>query len=71
MPTEGGGVGGQRGLSSADPPPKHHPAPQTSTAGGKGDLLLVSPHLIELVTRLHQTLMDATAQALPLSIADQ
>uniref|UniRef100_A0A669Q6L5 Unconventional myosin-Ia n=1 Tax=Phasianus colchicus TaxID=9054 RepID=A0A669Q6L5_PHACC len=44
---------------------------ETSTAGGKGDLLLVSPHLIELVTRLHQTLMDATAQALPLSIADQ
>ncbi|XP_072214063.1 unconventional myosin-Ia isoform X1 [Excalfactoria chinensis] len=44
---------------------------ETSTAGGKGDLLLVSPHLIELVTRLHQTLLDATAQALPLSIADQ
>ncbi|XP_042688493.1 LOW QUALITY PROTEIN: unconventional myosin-Ia [Centrocercus urophasianus] len=44
---------------------------ETSAAGGKGDLLLVSPHLIELVTRLHQTLMDATAQALPLSIADQ
>ncbi|XP_048784652.1 unconventional myosin-Ia isoform X7 [Lagopus muta] len=44
---------------------------ETSAAGGKGDLLLVSPHLIELVTRLHQTLMDATAQALPLSIVDQ
>ncbi|XP_065609950.1 unconventional myosin-Ia isoform X1 [Cyrtonyx montezumae] len=44
---------------------------ETSTAGGKGDILLVSPHLIELVTRLHQTLMDVTAQALPLSIADQ
>ncbi|XP_015742561.1 unconventional myosin-Ia isoform X3 [Coturnix japonica] len=44
---------------------------ETSTAGGKGDLLLVSPHLIELVTRLHQTLLDSTAQALPLSIADQ
>ncbi|OXB52029.1 UNVERIFIED_CONTAM: hypothetical protein H355_002811, partial [Colinus virginianus] len=43
---------------------------ETSTAGGKGDILLVSPHLIELVTRLHQTLMDVTAQALPLSIAD-
>ncbi|XP_009466994.1 PREDICTED: unconventional myosin-Ia [Nipponia nippon] len=44
---------------------------ETSTAGAKGDFLLVSDHLIELVTRLHQTLMDATAQALPLHIADQ
>lgn len=69
--TWGGRGGGQWGLRNADPTPKPHPAPQTSTAGGKGDLLLVSPHLIELVTRLHQTLMDATAQALPLSIADQ
>ncbi|KAM6038604.1 LOW QUALITY PROTEIN: unconventional myosin-Ia [Theristicus caerulescens] len=44
---------------------------ETSTAGAKGDFLLVSDHLIELVTRLHQTLMDTTAQALPLHIADQ
>lgn len=61
------GSGGWAALT----PPKHRPALQTSAAGGKGDLLLVSPHLIELVTRLHQTLMDATAQALPLSIVDQ
>ncbi|NXR07802.1 MYO1A protein, partial [Semnornis frantzii] len=33
---------------------------ETSTAGAKGDFLLVSDHLIELVTRLHQTLLDAT-----------
>ncbi|KAM6330609.1 unconventional myosin-Ia isoform 3-T3 [Alca torda] len=44
---------------------------ETSTGGAKGDFLLISDHLIELVTRLHQTLMDATAQALPLHIADQ
>ncbi|XP_074785489.1 unconventional myosin-Ia isoform X2 [Athene noctua] len=44
---------------------------ETSTGGAKGDFLLVSDHLIELVTRLHQTLMDATAQALSLHIADQ
>ncbi|XP_074021093.1 unconventional myosin-Ia isoform X2 [Numenius arquata] len=44
---------------------------ETSTGGAKGDFLLVSDHLIELVTRLHQTLMDATAQALPLHISDQ
>ncbi|KFM09531.1 Unconventional myosin-Ia, partial [Aptenodytes forsteri] len=44
---------------------------ETSTGGAKGDFLLVSDHLIELITRLHQTLMDATAQALPLHIAGQ
>ncbi|XP_068266875.1 unconventional myosin-Ia isoform X2 [Nyctibius grandis] len=44
---------------------------ETSTVGAKGDFLLVSDHLIELVTRLHQTLVEATAQGLPLRIADQ
>ncbi|KAM7079869.1 unconventional myosin-Ia [Ciconia maguari] len=44
---------------------------ETSTGGAKGDFLLISDHLIELVTRLHQTFMDTTAQALPLHIADQ
>ncbi|XP_075301937.1 unconventional myosin-Ia isoform X2 [Opisthocomus hoazin] len=44
---------------------------ETSTGGAKGDFLLVSDHLVELVTRLHQTLLDTTAQALPLHIADQ
>ncbi|GAB0201287.1 unconventional myosin-Ia [Grus japonensis] len=44
---------------------------ETSTVGSKGDFLLVSNHLIELVTRLHQTLLDTTAQALSLHIADQ
>ncbi|XP_074709686.1 unconventional myosin-Ia isoform X2 [Strix uralensis] len=44
---------------------------ETSTGGAKGDFLLISDHLIELVTRLHQTLMDATAQALSLHITDQ
>ncbi|XP_065510609.1 unconventional myosin-Ia isoform X1 [Caloenas nicobarica] len=44
---------------------------ETSTGGAKGDFLLVSSHLIELVTLLHQTLMDTRAQALPLNITDQ
>ncbi|XP_068777615.1 unconventional myosin-Ia isoform X2 [Struthio camelus] len=44
---------------------------ETAARGAKGDVLLVSDHLIELVTRLHQTLMDTRAQALPLCIADQ
>ncbi|NWY52503.1 MYO1A protein, partial [Chionis minor] len=33
---------------------------ETSTGGTKGDLLLISDHLIELVTRLHQTLTDTS-----------
>ncbi|NWI26513.1 MYO1A protein, partial [Sula dactylatra] len=44
---------------------------ETSTAGAKGDFLLISDHLIELVTCLHQTITGATAQALPLHITDQ
>ncbi|NXE83601.1 MYO1A protein, partial [Cochlearius cochlearius] len=66
----GGGcvpLGARGSLAGLTPPV----SPQTSTGGAKGDFLLVSDHLIELVTRLHQTLMDATAQALPLHITDQ
>ncbi|NXJ86917.1 MYO1A protein, partial [Trogon melanurus] len=44
---------------------------ETSKVGAKGDFLLVSDHLIELVTRLHQTVLAATARALPLHITDQ
>ncbi|NWY21407.1 MYO1A protein, partial [Aphelocoma coerulescens] len=44
---------------------------EVSTVGDKGDFLLVSDHLIELVTRLHQTFEAATGQALPLHITDR
>ncbi|XP_061871442.1 unconventional myosin-Ia [Colius striatus] len=44
---------------------------ESSTVGAKGDFLLISEHLIELVSRLHQTLMDTSNQALPLHITDQ
>ncbi|NWY48130.1 MYO1A protein, partial [Sylvia atricapilla] len=44
---------------------------EVSTVGAKGDFLLVSDHLIELVTRLHQTFEAATGQALPLHITDR
>ncbi|NXB24074.1 MYO1A protein, partial [Rhagologus leucostigma] len=44
---------------------------EISTVGAKGDFLLVSDHLIELVTRLHQTFEAATGQALPLHITDR
>ncbi|NXK69850.1 MYO1A protein, partial [Sylvietta virens] len=44
---------------------------EVSTVGAKGDFLLVSDHLIELVTRLHQTFEAVTGQALPLHISDR
>uniref|UniRef100_A0A8C3SZA9 Unconventional myosin-Ia n=1 Tax=Chelydra serpentina TaxID=8475 RepID=A0A8C3SZA9_CHESE len=44
---------------------------ETSTVGSKGDFLLVSDHLIELVTKLHQTLLETTAKALNLQVADE
>ncbi|NWI37874.1 MYO1A protein, partial [Picathartes gymnocephalus] len=44
---------------------------EVSTVGAKGDFLLVSDHLIELVTRLYQTLEASTGQALPLHITDR
>ncbi|XP_058678073.1 unconventional myosin-Ia isoform X1 [Ammospiza caudacuta] len=44
---------------------------EISTVGAKGDFLLVSDHLIELVTRLYQTFEATTGQALPLHITDR
>lgn len=44
---------------------------QTSTSGSKGDILLISDHLIELVTRLNQTMLEATKQKLKLQVADE
>ncbi|EMP29378.1 Myosin-Ia [Chelonia mydas] len=44
---------------------------ETSTVGTKGDFLLVSDHLIELVTKLHQTLLETTAKTLNLQVADE
>ncbi|NXL52575.1 MYO1A protein, partial [Podilymbus podiceps] len=64
----GGGVPGGWGVPGRTDLPPHL---QTSTGGAKGDFLLISDHLIELVTRLHQTLLDTTAQALALHITDQ
>ncbi|XP_059575215.1 unconventional myosin-Ia isoform X3 [Alligator mississippiensis] len=48
-----------------------HLKEQTGTGGTKGDVLLVSDHVIEVVTRLHQALLETTRQALNLQIADQ
>ncbi|XP_054859454.1 unconventional myosin-Ia-like isoform X2 [Eublepharis macularius] len=44
---------------------------ESSTASTKGDFLLISDHLIELVTRLHQTLLETTKQKLKLQVTDE
>uniref|UniRef100_A0A8D0B387 Unconventional myosin-Ia n=1 Tax=Salvator merianae TaxID=96440 RepID=A0A8D0B387_SALMN len=44
---------------------------ESSTAASRGDFLLISDHLIELVARLHQTVLEATKQKLKLHVADE
>ncbi|XP_067385770.1 unconventional myosin-Ia [Emydura macquarii macquarii] len=44
---------------------------ETSRVGTKGDFLLISDHLIEVVTRLHQTLLETTQKTLDLQVADE
>uniref|UniRef100_A0A8C6XRI0 Unconventional myosin-Ia n=1 Tax=Naja naja TaxID=35670 RepID=A0A8C6XRI0_NAJNA len=44
---------------------------ESSTADTKGDFLLISDHVIELVTRLHQTMLEATKQKLKLQVLQQ
>ncbi|XP_044299112.1 unconventional myosin-Ia-like [Varanus komodoensis] len=44
---------------------------ESSTAGTKGDFLFLSDHLIELVTRLHQTVLEVTKQKLKLQVTDE
>uniref|UniRef100_A0A8C8RMZ1 Unconventional myosin-Ia n=1 Tax=Pelusios castaneus TaxID=367368 RepID=A0A8C8RMZ1_9SAUR len=44
---------------------------KTSAVGTKGDFLLISDHLIEVITRLHQTLLETTGKTLHLQVADE
>ncbi|KAM8975581.1 unconventional myosin-Ia isoform 1-T1 [Pelodytes ibericus] len=43
----------------------------TSTAGSKGDFLLTSEHVIEIVTKLHQYVLQTTQKKLNLIISDE
>ncbi|KAM4797052.1 unconventional myosin-Ia [Rhinophrynus dorsalis] len=44
---------------------------QTSTAGMKGDFLLTSMHIIEVITKLHQSVLETTQKNLNLRITDE
>ncbi|XP_063283314.1 unconventional myosin-Ia isoform X1 [Pelobates fuscus] len=43
----------------------------TSTAGAKGDFLLNSEHVIEIVAKLHQNVLESTQKKLKLQISDE
>ncbi|XP_004466213.2 unconventional myosin-Ia [Dasypus novemcinctus] len=43
---------------------------ETSSLGSKGDLLLVSGHVIELLTRLSRAVLDATQRQLPVTVTE-
>ncbi|XP_069509649.1 unconventional myosin-Ia [Ambystoma mexicanum] len=44
---------------------------ETSAVGSKGDFILVSDHVIEVLTRLHQTVLETTKQKLNIHISDE
>ncbi|XP_078545127.1 unconventional myosin-Ia [Lissotriton helveticus] len=44
---------------------------ETSSVGSKGDFILVSDHVIEVLTRLHQTVLEVTKQKLNIQITDE
>ncbi|XP_030052520.1 unconventional myosin-Ia isoform X2 [Microcaecilia unicolor] len=44
---------------------------QTGTAGTKGDFVLISNHVIEVLTKLYQTVLEATQRKLPITINDE
>ncbi|XP_029450729.1 unconventional myosin-Ia isoform X2 [Rhinatrema bivittatum] len=44
---------------------------QTGTAGTKGDFVLISDHVIEVLTKLYQTVLEATQQKLAITITDE
>lgn len=44
---------------------------ETSSVGSKGDLLLVSDHVIELLTKLFRAVLAATQRQLPVTVTEQ
>ncbi|XP_004692483.1 PREDICTED: unconventional myosin-Ia [Condylura cristata] len=44
---------------------------EISSVGSKGDFLLVSQHVVELLTKLYRTTLDATQTKLPVSVTDE
>lgn len=47
------------------------PLPKISSVGSKGDFLLVSEHVVELVTKMYRTVLDTTQRQLPVTMTEQ
>lgn len=45
--------------------------PKISSVGSKGDFLLVSEHVIELLTRMYRAVLDTTQRQLPITVTEQ
>lgn len=42
-----------------------------SSEGAKGDFLLVSEHVIELLTKIYRATLDATRTQLPVTVTEE
>lgn len=42
-----------------------------SSVGSKGDFLLVSEHVIELLTKMYQAVLDATQRQLAVTVTEK
>lgn len=54
-------------LISINPPP----FPKMSSAVSKGDILLVSDHVVELLTKMYQAVLDATQRQLSVTVTEK
>ncbi|XP_059539290.1 unconventional myosin-Ia isoform X1 [Myotis daubentonii] len=44
---------------------------EISSVGSKGDFLLVSEHVVELLTKMYRAVLDTTQRQLPIAVAEQ
>lgn len=45
--------------------------PQMSSADSKGDILLISDHVVELLTKMYQAVLDATQKQLSVAVTEK
>lgn len=54
-----------------NPFPAVSPLPKISSVGSKGEFLLVSEHVIELLTKICRATLDATQMQLPVTVTEE
>lgn len=47
------------------------PLLKISSVGSKGDFLLVSEHVVELLTKMYQAVLDTTQRQLPVTVTEE